>query len=55
MLFYSLSKEKIAAGMDFDKIIRLPVREKIGRLKYIPEEQPQEFAKIEEELKNSYA
>lgn len=55
MLFYNLSKEKIAAGMDFDKIIALPVREKISRLKYIPEEQPQEFAKIEEELKNSYA
>ena len=55
MLFYNLSKEKIAAGMDFDKIIALPVREKISRLKYIPEAQPEEFAKIEEELKNSYA
>jgi V/A-type H+-transporting ATPase subunit A len=55
MLFYSLGREKIAAGMDFDKITSLPVREKISRLKYIPEAQAGEFAKIEEELKNSYA
>jgi V/A-type H+-transporting ATPase subunit A len=55
MLFYSLGREKIAAGMDFDKITSLPVRDKISRLKYIPEAQAGEFAKIEEELKNSYA
>jgi V/A-type H+/Na+-transporting ATPase subunit A len=55
LLFHSLGREKIAAGMDFDKIIALAVREKIGRLKYIPEEEPQEFAKIEAELRNSYA
>jgi V/A-type H+/Na+-transporting ATPase subunit A len=55
MLFYGLSREKIAAGMDFEKVVGLPVREKISRLKYIPEEQPEEFVAIEEELKNSYA
>jgi V/A-type H+-transporting ATPase subunit A len=55
LLFHSLGSEKIAAGMDFDRIIALPVREKISRLKYIPEEEPQEFAGIEAELRNSYA
>jgi V/A-type H+-transporting ATPase subunit A len=53
--YYTLSKEKLKSGMDFDKIIKLPIREKISRLKYIAEDRLQEFDKIEEELKNSYA
>ena len=53
--FYHLSKEKIKEGMDFEKIVRLPVREKISRLKYITEDDLQAFDKVEEELKNSYA
>lgn len=53
--FYYLGKEKLKEGVDFEKIVALPVREKIGRLKYIAEERMQEFDKIEEELKNSYA
>jgi hypothetical protein len=41
--------------MDFEKIVKLPVREKISRLKYVEEDRLQEFDKVEEELKNSYA
>ncbi len=54
LAFYALSKEKIKEGMDFEKIAKLPIREKIARLKYIAEDKLQEFAKVEEELKNSY-
>jgi V/A-type H+-transporting ATPase subunit A len=53
--FYSLSKEKLKEGMDFEQIIKLPIREKISRLKYIEEDKLQEFDKIENELRSSYA
>ena len=53
--FYNLSKAKIKEGIDFEKIIKLPVREKISRLKYIEEDKLYEFDKVEEELRKSYA
>lgn len=60
--FYNLSKEKLKeglpdgkAGMDFEKIVKLPVREKISRLKYIHEDTFEEFDSIENELRRSYA
>ena len=53
--FYTLSKEKLEEGMDFERIVRLPVREKISRLKYIEEDKLDEFDKVEEELRKSYA
>jgi V/A-type H+-transporting ATPase subunit A len=53
--FYDLSKEKLKDGMDFEKIVKLPVREKISRLKYIAENKLDEFDKIQEELEKSYA
>jgi len=53
--FYVLSRKKIKEGLDFEKIVKLPVREKISRLKYIKEDDLQEFDKIEEELRGSYA
>jgi len=55
MDFYFLSREKLKEGMDFEKIIKLPVREKISRLKYIEEDKSFEFDKVEEELEKSYA
>jgi len=55
MLYYSLSKEKLKEGVDFEKIAKLAVREKISRLKYIPEENLQEFKQVEKELRESYA
>ncbi|MDD5731185.1 MAG: V-type ATP synthase subunit A [Candidatus Omnitrophica bacterium] len=54
LLFYQLSKEKLKAGDDFEKLMKLSVREKIGRLKYIEENKIQEFEKIENELRASY-
>ena len=52
MLFHRLGREKIAAGVDFENISRQPVREKIARLKYLPENRPEEFQRVEEELSN---
>jgi V/A-type H+-transporting ATPase subunit A len=53
--FYRLGKEKLKEGMEFEKITKLAVREKISRLKYIEESNLQELDKVEEELRKSYA
>jgi V/A-type H+-transporting ATPase subunit A len=53
--FYHLSKEKLKEGMDFEKVIKLPLREKISRLKYILEYRLKDFEQIKEELRRSYA
>ncbi|MDD2653906.1 MAG: V-type ATP synthase subunit A [Candidatus Omnitrophica bacterium] len=53
--FYDLSREKLKEGADFDKIAKLPIREKISRLKYISEDKLVEFDTIENELRRSYA
>jgi len=53
--FYHLSKKGLKEGMDFERIVKFPVREKISRLKYIEEENLEEFDKVEEELRKSYA
>ncbi len=55
LLFYTLSKENLKQGMDFDKIVKLPIRDKISRLKYIEEGRLKEFDSIEQELRGSYA
>jgi V/A-type H+-transporting ATPase subunit A len=49
--FYYLGKEKVKEGIDFEKIAKLPIRERISRLKYITEDKMQEFDKVETELK----
>ncbi len=51
--FYHLGKERIKSEEDLKTIINLPIREKIGRLKYIPEENLEEFSRIEQELKKT--
>ncbi len=49
--FYDLADEAIGQGADIEKIVALPVREEIGRLKYVPEDQVKEaFGRISEEL-----
>ncbi len=53
--FYHLSKKALSQGMDLEKIVKLAVREKISRIKYIPEGKIAEFEQIEKELKESYA
>jgi len=52
ILFYHLSREKLKEGMDFEKIVKLPVREKISRLKHIEEDRLHEFDKVENELRS---
>lgn len=39
--YYEKSKAAIEKGMDIEKIVKLPVREKIGRFKYVKEEKAQ--------------
>ncbi len=49
--FYRLGLRMLEQDADEDKIFNLPVREKIGRMKYIPEEQMEEqLSIIEAEL-----
>ena len=50
--FYYMGKKAIDAGAEIRDIFALPVRERIGRAKYTPEQQVEEvFYKIETELK----
>jgi V/A-type H+-transporting ATPase subunit A len=51
--FYRLGKDRLNEGMDFEKIVKSPVREKISRLKYITEDKLQELEEVEEALKES--
>ena len=48
-------QKALDAGADYSKVIALPVRERIGRAKYIPEEEIREFDKIESELSEQMA
>ena len=48
--FNRLAGEALANYADLDEILALPVREKIGRAKYIPEEELARFAEISKEL-----
>ena len=51
MLFYNRSAEAIVNGADFDKLVELPVRERIGRFKYVEEKDVNEvYAAIDEEM-----
>ena len=53
MEFYEKSLAVITEETDVDKIVSLPVRENIGRFKYIPEDQIDErYAEIKGEIKN---
>jgi len=53
--FYRLSREKLKEGMDFENILKAPVRERLSRMKYIEEDALEEFEKIEGELRSAYA
>ena len=53
--FQNRGEEALDAGADYSKVIALPVRERIGRAKYIPEEEIREFDKIESELSEQMA
>ncbi|MFA5429653.1 MAG: V-type ATP synthase subunit A [Candidatus Omnitrophota bacterium] len=55
ILFDRLSRESLKRGGELEKIAALPVREKISRAKYIPEDKLEEFQSLEKELRGSYA
>ncbi len=49
--YYYSAMDVIKAGVDLKKLFDLPVRERIGRAKYVPQEKvDEEFLKIEKEL-----
>lgn len=51
MTFYREGMKALDAGVEFKQLETLPVREKIARAKYIPEEEKQKIMDIEEELR----
>ena len=53
LMFYYKSMEAIRKGVGIDDLFSMPVREKIARLKYVPEEKIKEtFSEVDEELSN---
>ena len=56
MAYYNLSKDAVKKGASYNKLINLPVREQIGRFKYVKEEDTgKRFDEIMKELKGSIA
>ncbi len=58
LMYYDHSAQALEKGADIEKIVKLPVREKIGRLKYAPEEKvahvfEADMAMLEEELRQA--
>jgi len=49
--FYTEGMKALDAGVEFKKLENLPVRERIARAKYIPEEDKEQILEIEKELK----
>ncbi len=50
--FYELGQEALLKNVDIEDLIEIPVREKIGRAKYIEESNLARFDEIEKELKS---
>ena len=48
---YKLSRNALSKGVELDDIMELPIREKIGRAKYIPENEIKSFDDLLDELK----
>ena len=56
MAYYNLSRDAVKKGANYNKLISLPVREQIGRFKYVKEEDTaKRFDEIMKELKESIA
>lgn len=54
--FYEQSAEALGEGADVEELIKMPVREAIGRFKYTPEDSLDEaFAKVNEQLSSEIA
>ena len=50
LLFGEKGRAALDAGANLSEVLNLPVRESIGRSKYIPESEKERFAQIENEL-----
>ena len=51
LLFYDEGVKALAQGVSVDDLVKLPVREKIGRFKYVPDDRLQaEYDQIGREL-----
>ena len=55
LLSDELGREALAQRVDIEDILALPVREEIGRSKYIPESEVEKFDVIEDNLKSAMA
>jgi len=55
MLNYKLAEEAVSEGAEFSQIMAMPVREKIGRMKYIPENASDKLEEIFAEMKTEFA
>ncbi|HPR78954.1 MAG TPA: V-type ATP synthase subunit A, partial [Candidatus Limiplasma sp.] len=53
--YYDKGRQALDSGANLSDVINLPVRERIGRSKYIPEDQKKQFAEIESELAGQMA
>ncbi|MEG0125524.1 MAG: V-type ATP synthase subunit A, partial [Clostridia bacterium] len=53
--YYEKGKAAMAAGANLSDILNMPVRESIGRSKYIPETEKERFTVIENELNGQMA
>ena len=55
LTYYDKGRQALDAGANLSDVLGLPVRERIGRSKYIPEDQKQQFTEIENELAGQIA
>ena len=53
--YYDKGRQALDSGANLSDVINLPVRERIGRSKYIPEDQKKQFTEIESELAGQMA
>lgn len=50
--FYSEGQRAVKAGVNIDELAELPIRERIGKAKFIPEDEKQKILDLETELKD---
>ena len=55
LLFHEKGRQALDAGANLSEVLNLPVRESIGRSKYIPESERRRFTDIENELNGQMA
>jgi V/A-type H+/Na+-transporting ATPase subunit A len=53
LTFYYEGEKAVKKGVEIDELIDIPVREKIGRAKFIPEKELERLDHLERELKEA--